>query len=115
MKLTMKLTKKHRHDAVLWLYGTEMENESEEAKPPLVELVESERDALKAKCRSALTRDNWQRLPSLVQIILLVATAEITTGEGSKGRIISDYLNIARSYLEPSQLALINGVLDKID
>ena len=109
----MTHTKKDRHNAVLWFYQQEMENPAQ-TQSPLVTLVLEQKPQLEAQCQAALSHNNWQRLPPLVQIILVVATAELTANKDAKGRIISDYLNIARSYLEPSQLGLINGVLNKI-
>lgn len=59
---------------------------------------------------------NWsvERLPSVLRKILIAATYEFYHTDVPAPVILNEYIDIAKDFYEPAEVAFVNGVLDRV-
>lgn len=77
--------------------------------------VDERRQELESVIEANLKKDAEDRtVEPLLKAILVCGAYELLIGETDKPIVINDYLNVAHSFYERGEVALINGVLDSI-
>lgn len=77
--------------------------------------VEERRPELESVIDANLKKDAEDRsVEPLLKAILICGTYELLIGETDSPIVINDYLNVAHSFYDRGEVALINGVLDSV-